>query len=892
MANTSHLVITVHGIRTNGDWQDELKTLLEAAEPGVTVRSFRYGFFSSLAFLIPPLRWLMGRQFRSFFVQEVRSVPEGARIDLVAHSFGTYLAASALKCLPAGKTIHTVIFAGSVLPVSFPWYKYLQAGTVGRVVNECGWDDWVLVLCQSTALLMGMAGRIGFHGMIGDRFVNRYYRWGHGGYFDSQRPFMRDEWVPLLTGSGPVPRHDERPPLTALGGVRLFVLSNMHFIKVVGACLLLMMAVCLPIYTIQVTSFKKNVERLNHIALLTNAQEIPGRDASHVRDLLDIDASAVDSGNKRSLDHLIHAQGTEDTPGDDEPDESADPPRWWQFWDRLTGMSYTEQLAYQARFYHHLGNKRLVASNNDGGPESKVKAKAHYELALKNYRQINDNDPAHGSYALCLIDYGTLLSKLGDYDRAIDQFKKVREEVFRPSASGQSADPPPSLVVDSLIFESRAHQAKEEWSKASDCLKLAVDRAKGDPALMSDAYKESAWSHLDQLEVDDAVEDFNQAWEACKTADGDKMLNQIRVFHIRHGLALSNRLKGQPAEAYEQFNNIIMELRELLSNDTRFTPKQRRDLRQRLFNSMERRIDVTLFARYRPGEGDRAKEPGFPAGIAANDDEPSRVQNDFDEAIKQVGDDDPVTRARLSYKKVVAQFVEELEQPRPTRATKPGVRRRAFGTIDMAYADANRTMGSLPSGQQRDMEFYAQVAEACMTLRKAQVTARGDCDPQAVKKLRELTVYTSRKCAKLVRDKAEMLLLAQEILLDRKIDLDPQDVAEDATRLMAVLGETTQVGSHPELKPYYQRFEQAARQRTALPASVASTRSQPADKEHVVLKVPPPTAQSEKLLFYLWLGPRLQLRLTREQLNPEPRNEIPAIHELAPLDVPALTRGP
>ena len=67
MADTTHLVITVHGIRTYGDWQDELKKLLEAAEPGVTVRMYRYGFFSSLAFLIPPLRWLVGRQFRRFF---------------------------------------------------------------------------------------------------------------------------------------------------------------------------------------------------------------------------------------------------------------------------------------------------------------------------------------------------------------------------------------------------------------------------------------------------------------------------------------------------------------------------------------------------------------------------------------------------------------------------------------------------------------------------------------------------------------------------------------------------------------------------------------------------------------------------------------------------------
>ena len=67
MAESKHLVITVHGIRTYGDWQDQLKTVLEAAEPGVTVRMYRYGFFSSPAFLIPLVRYLAARQFRQFF---------------------------------------------------------------------------------------------------------------------------------------------------------------------------------------------------------------------------------------------------------------------------------------------------------------------------------------------------------------------------------------------------------------------------------------------------------------------------------------------------------------------------------------------------------------------------------------------------------------------------------------------------------------------------------------------------------------------------------------------------------------------------------------------------------------------------------------------------------
>ena len=275
MADTNHLIITVHGIRTYGNWQAELKDLLEAAEPGVTVLRYQYGFFSSLAFLIPPLRWLVARRFRNFLVQAVQSTPESARIDLVAHSFGTYLAATALRHLPEGRRIHTVLFAGSVLRPSFPWYKYSQARRIGRVINECGWDDSVLVLCQSVALLMGMAGRIGFHGMVSDQFVNRYYRFGHGGYFDEPRRLMRESWVPLLTRDSPVPQHDERPPLTTMGGIKLFLLSNMQFIKVAVACLVLMTVVLIPVDWYHKAQFQKRVERMNHIALLTNARRSP-----------------------------------------------------------------------------------------------------------------------------------------------------------------------------------------------------------------------------------------------------------------------------------------------------------------------------------------------------------------------------------------------------------------------------------------------------------------------------------------------------------------------------------------------------------------------------------------------------------------------------------------
>ena len=290
-----------------------------------------------------------------------------------------------------------MIFAGSVLRPSFPWYKYLQSGAVGRVINECGANDSVLVLCQCTALLMGMAGRIGFHGMIGDRFCNRYYRWGHGGYFDAQQRFMREEWLPLLTGDGPVPAHDERPRLTASEGVKLFLLSNMQIIKVAGAILALMLAIFIPLDWHRKAEYQKRAERINHIALLTNAQEIPGRDPSHVRDLLKIDARA--SGNENAIDNLIGTERPIDSSDSETIDEAAEP-RWWE---SLPWMVDSSREAYRARLNHHRANQQLVANNKEAGAGNNAKAQAYFQTALASYKRINNNDPAHGSYALCIL---------------------------------------------------------------------------------------------------------------------------------------------------------------------------------------------------------------------------------------------------------------------------------------------------------------------------------------------------------------------------------------------------------------------------------------------------------------------------------------------------------
>ncbi len=232
----SHLVVTVHGIRTFGHWQERLEALVREREPGARVHHYKYGYFSCIAFMIPPLRWLVTRGFRRALVATCAS-GSWDRIDLVAHSFGTHIVAWALHGLPRARRpkIHTLILAGSVLKPSFPWEE-LTEDAVGRVVNDCGTKDGVLVLNQAVVLFTGMAGRVGFAGMNHDRFRNRFFAHGHSDYFvrggKPSDEFMREWWVPALCGDGPTSLPPDPRGASPVQGIAAFLFNNLEPIKV------------------------------------------------------------------------------------------------------------------------------------------------------------------------------------------------------------------------------------------------------------------------------------------------------------------------------------------------------------------------------------------------------------------------------------------------------------------------------------------------------------------------------------------------------------------------------------------------------------------------------------------------------------------------------------
>ena|GEM_PF-2915901 len=893
-----HLVITVHGIRTYGNWQADLKGLLEAAEPGITVLNYQYGYFSSLAFLVPPLRWMVAWRFRRFFAHAIESVPEGSRIDVVAHSFGTYLVASAVPKVPRTRQLHTILLAGSVLRPAYPWFRYQQAGCLRRVVNECGWDDTVLVLCQSTALMMGMAGRVGFQGMVGGQLLNRYYRCGHGGYFDREHRLMRENWVPILTTEDPIMPIDHRPKLTALGGARLFLMNNLQFIKVIAAAAILLAIILIPLDWLRKADYQKRVERFAHIARLANAVQIPGRDPSHVRDLLRVDVKA--GGSERSIDHIIGSEASPD--GEDVFDnslvEEEAEPTWWE---RVTGFRDTAREAFRARQLHARANHQLAAGKR-GNTRDLSKARLLYEDAIRCYKRAIANDPANGSYALCLMDYGILLNEMGFYELAAKQFKLIREEVpFPRNPKGESPTMPRSLIIDSLGYEASALRSLERWDESTDRLYLAIREAQGDDALLSFVYNELAWHRMERLDVAKARESFQKAKVSCEAlVENGQFVYKTRLYHIRHGLAMAERLCGQPDESYGQYDQLVKELQELMRKDMDFNPKERRDLRNRLVNSMERRADVRFFSRKPPNFFPEVSRDHYLALL-------EKVEQDYQEAIDQVANDDLTTKIQLLYKKVITRCLSEMGQaPEDRERSLNRLGRPQLAPIDIEFAEAERTFNAFPPERRKGLKLYHEIAKACMDLNKApdrdaylsvngvdqSAAANTRYAPRSVEELRALTIRYGAQCETLKREMVEMLLVAQEALLEVGVEINDPRVPQDASRMIAILGATTKLASHDELSVYVNRFNRIAASKILPNPTQVATRSPVEPALPQAQTDPPPagpasTSPSEpagRVVFFLRLSPTRSLMLTET-----PDTEIATGTDILSHSIPTYT---
>ncbi|ELJ8533668.1 response regulator [Vibrio cholerae] len=204
-SHTSVSLITIHGIRTTGKWQDTLEKLVKENSREVESMPIKYGFFSLISFLIPSLRNYVSKKIETK-IHSVLDQSKHEKVILVAHSFGTYIAARALQAYTGRAKLDLVIFAGSVLKTDYD-IGQIQS-KMSTFINECGGRDKILMFCNMLVLGLGDAGRTGFITPQSSLFINRYYDGGHSVYLTEDS--MLKNWIPPIISNKAVGSFDNR----------------------------------------------------------------------------------------------------------------------------------------------------------------------------------------------------------------------------------------------------------------------------------------------------------------------------------------------------------------------------------------------------------------------------------------------------------------------------------------------------------------------------------------------------------------------------------------------------------------------------------------------------------------------------------------------------------
>jgi hypothetical protein len=187
------LVAMIHGIRTRGEWHDDLKELIET-KSSATVRSIKFGYLDAFSFWLP-LITIFRRLKVIHITKEMRLLRRdfpNHQIVIVAHSFGTFLTAEFLKN-NIDFNIDRLLLCGSIVPASFNWNELPNYPKNGNAINDIGKKDIWPIIAKTSTFGYGDSGSFGFDTHT---IEDRYHEICHSGFFTEN--LFKKYWLPFI----------------------------------------------------------------------------------------------------------------------------------------------------------------------------------------------------------------------------------------------------------------------------------------------------------------------------------------------------------------------------------------------------------------------------------------------------------------------------------------------------------------------------------------------------------------------------------------------------------------------------------------------------------------------------------------------------------------------
>lgn len=218
-----NILITVHGIRTYGQWQNSLSKEVKKFTRSFEFIEIKYGFFDLISFTIPFLR---KRKINEIAKRLKLKISENSskNTTIIAHSFGTLIVSKAMEMLPSSVHVTNVILCGSPLSNKHDIEHITSRSKL--TINECGIQDYILLLAKCFILGLGDAGRSGLLTDNSKVFLNRYFKGGHDLYFKGNAEgdsFFNEYWLPVIVSQASPVSNDSRSNYFGQDAVDIFV---------------------------------------------------------------------------------------------------------------------------------------------------------------------------------------------------------------------------------------------------------------------------------------------------------------------------------------------------------------------------------------------------------------------------------------------------------------------------------------------------------------------------------------------------------------------------------------------------------------------------------------------------------------------------------------------